>query len=82
MENSGQSLKELSAEINTEDTALMNFDSKLKILPNYLIELLKETGYYNESSFLSIHEKSIEEIETFAREQLHLLIDKEDYVSI
>lgn len=80
MENSGQSSRELPAEINTEDTALMNFNSKLKILPSYLIELLKETGYYNESSFLSIHEKDIQEIETFAREQLHLLVNKEDYV--
>lgn len=67
MENSGQSSRELPAEINTEDTALMNFNSKLKILPSYSIELLKETGYYSESSFLSIHEKDIEEIETFAR---------------
>lgn len=58
----------------------MNFNSKLKILANYLIELFKETGYYSESSFLSIHEKDIEEIETFTREQLHLLMDKKDYV--
>lgn len=56
MENSGQSSRELPAEINT-DTALMNFNSKLEILPSYLIELLKETGYYSESSFLSILEK-------------------------
>lgn len=80
MDNSGQSSRELSAEINTEDTTLMNFNSKLKILPSYLIELFKETRYYKESSFLSIHEKDIEEIETFAREQLHLLVDKKDYV--
>lgn len=80
MENSGQSSKELPAKINTEDTALINFNNELKILPTYLIELLKETGYYNESSFLSINEKDIEEIETFAREQLHLLVDEKDYV--
>lgn len=45
-----------------------------------MIELLKKTGYYSENYFLSIHEKDIEEIETFAREQLHLLVDKKDYV--
>lgn len=80
MENSEQSSRELPAEINTKNTELVNFDSKLKILPSYLIELLKETGYYTESSLLSIHEKDIEEIEAFAREQLHLLVDKKDYV--
>lgn len=80
MENSGQSLRESLVESNAENTAMMNFNSKLKCLPNYLINLLKETGYYNECSFLSINEKDIEEIEKFACEQLHLLVDKKDYV--
>lgn len=80
MENSGESSRETPTEISMENTAVINFNSKLKILPSYLIELLKETGYYNENSFLSINEKDIEEIEKFAREQLHLLVDKKDYV--
>lgn len=59
---------------------ILNEEEELKnILPTYLFNLLKITGYINNRALKDFDEKDIEYIETFAREDLVELIKKEEW---